>query len=159
MSPLWAALRTVVYTAPSYPSHLHRLSWYLFWFSALSLLFTPPRQTLPPSYMHPPCPAIIGSRAGRVIPQPERPITFLPPAAYTSASAATPTHYLPRSIAAHSSPLSAASSFTVWAPQPWRRAGAQRDTSAINPREDRALRLLMTDFGVFSAGTCLCCEQ
>lgn len=153
MNPLWAALRTVVREEGA----LRQTVWHCTFSpitSAPSVLVSgiwahsPP---LPLSYMHPPCPAVIGSRAGRVIPQPERPITFLPPAVYTSALAATPIHYLPRSIAAHSSLLSAASSFSL-NPQPWRSAAAQRDTSAINPREDGVLRFwarLITYFGVF----------
>lgn len=60
--------------------------------------------------------AIIGPCAGWVVAQPERLIAFLPPAVYTSVLTATPIHYLPWSGAAHSSPLSATSSFTVWTP-------------------------------------------
>lgn len=60
--------------------------------------------------------AIISPCAGWVVAQPERLIAFLPPAVYTSVLTATPIHYLPWSGAAHSSPLSATSSFTVWTP-------------------------------------------
>lgn len=124
----------------------------------------PPRQTysppLPLSYTHPPCPAIIGSRAGRVIPQPEGPITCLPPAVSTSVLAATPIHYLPWSIAAHSSRLSEASSFTVWTPS---RGGALvlsetrllliREKSVCSGSQHFPLTL------GFPAGACLRCEQ
>lgn len=60
--------------------------------------------------------AITGPHTGQVVPHPERLITSLPPAVYTSLLAATPIHYLLWSRAAHSSPLSAAASFSAWAP-------------------------------------------
>lgn len=69
--------------------------------------------SLPLSFMLCLPPAISGPHAGQVVPHPERLITFLPPAVYTSVLAATPIHYLPWSRAAHSSPLSATASFSV----------------------------------------------
>lgn len=114
---------------PSSPRSLHPLTQT----SSLSL----PRSDMPRL-----SPAIICPCAGRVVPQPERLITFLPPAVYTSVLAATPIHYLPWSRAAHSSPLSATPSFTALNPQPWQSAAAQQDTSAINPEEDRVHRFL-----------------
>lgn len=115
--------------------------------------------SLPRSDMPRLSPAIICPCAGRVVPQPERLITFLPPAVYTSVLAATPIHYLPWSRAAHSSPLSATPSFTALNPQPWQSAAAQQDTSAINPEEDRVAqvldwiqRLIITYFCFFLGG-------
>lgn len=67
-------------------------------------------------------PAISGPHAGQAVPHPERLITLLPPAVYTSVLAATPIHYLPWSRAAHSSPLSATASFTARTPS---RGGAR----------------------------------
>lgn len=99
--------------------------------------------TLPSPLVHAlsPSPAIGGSHAGQEAPQPERLITFLPPAVHTSVLAATPIHYLPWSRAAHSSPLSATSSFVISLnPQPWRSMAAQQDMLAINQKEGRAQR-------------------
>lgn len=110
-------------------------------------------------------PAISGPHAGQVVPHPERLITFLPPAVYTSVLAATPIHYLPWSKAAHSSPLSATASFSVWTPsrgRAWllsktcwllirRRTG--RRGSRLNPTAG------ITSFLFFLVGPYLWCEH
>lgn len=74
---------------------------------------------------------------GQVVLHPERLITFLPPAVYTSVLAAKPIHYLPWSRAAHTSPLSATTSFSVWTPSCGRAWLLSKTLFAINQEEDR----------------------
>lgn len=113
---------------------------FLFLLSNITPYLFPSFLSLPSSLSFMLCVSLLLSaipHAGQAAPHPERLITFLPSAVCASVLPAEPIHYHPKSGVAHTSPLSATTSFSVWTPSRGRAWLLSKTSLAINQEEDR----------------------